>query len=332
MKPKNADIKIKTTYRKKYCQPDSIEIREIPFPVPKDDELLVQIKASTVNRTDEGVLLGKPKVFRLFVGFPQPRLTATGTDFSGVVIDTGKAVSGFKKGDEIYGFHDLGLGTHSEYVCISVHKPILHKPSNISHEEAAASLEGAHYAYFFLNKISLPKNCRVMVNGATGAIGNAVVQLLIERGARVTFTYPTDSYDKIKHLKAEHMIDYLKEDFTQQDRLFDFVLDAVGKSSFAACKRIMKPHAAYISSELGPQGENIPLSLLGFFKKGKRVIFPFPGHPKKSMTAIKPLLENKTFQPLIDCVYPFAKIRHAYRYMLTGQKRGNIIIAINDKV
>lgn len=320
---------MKTTYRKNYCSPDSLEIKKAPIPIPQKNEVLVQVKASTVNRTDEGVLLGKPFIFRFFVGLPHPRFTATGTDFSGVVVEKGDEVSDYEIGDEVYGFFDHGLGTHAEYVCISANKPILKKPSNISHYEAAASLEGAHYAYFFLNKIDLHKNTRVMVNGATGAIGNAAIQLLIHYGAKVSFTYPTDGFDKVKHLKAERMIDYLKEDFTQQKTQYDFIFDAVGKSSFEACKRIMKPQAVYISSELGAKGENIPLAVLGKFTKGKRVVFAFPGNIKESMRAIKPLLENGTYKPLIDSVYPLSEIQDAFRYMLTGQKRGNVVIKIN---
>ena len=220
---------MKTTFRKNYGGTDSLEIREVPMPQPQRKEVLIKVLAATVNRTDEGVLLGKPLIFRFFVGFPKPRLSATGTDFSGVVVDKGKDVAGFEIGDEVYGFLDTGLGTHAEYVSVAVDQPIFHKPENVSHESAAASLEGAHYAYFFLERVKLNPGDKVLVNGATGAIGNAAVQLLLHRGAKVTFTYPTDSHEKVKHLPAERMIDYLKEDFTTQTERFDFILDAVGK-------------------------------------------------------------------------------------------------------
>lgn len=320
---------MKTTFRKNYGGTDSLEIREVPIPQPRAAEVLVKVKATTVNRTDEGVLLGKPFIFRFFAGFPKPRFRATGTDFSGVVVDKGNAVANYEIGDEVYGFLDHGLGTHAEYVCIAVDTPISHKPANISHEAAAASLEGAHYAYYFLEIAKIKPGDKVLVNGATGAIGNAAVQLLLYRGAKVTFTYPTDSYDKVKHLPAEHMIDYLKEDFTQQTDLFDFVFDAVGKSSFGACKHLLNPSGIYISSELGPNGENIPLSIIGLFKKGKRVAFPFPGSPKNSIPVIKRLIEQEQYEPLIDRIYPLAHIGEAFEYVLSGQKRGNVIIAMN---
>lgn len=317
---------IKTTYRPTYGNTDSLEIRKVPIPEPKADELLIKVKATTVNRTDEGVLLGKPFIFRFFVGFPRPRLSATGTDFSGEVMEQGEDVRNFNIGDEIFGFSDTNLGSHAEYFCVSTKQPLFHKPENISHEQAAASLEGAHYAYNFLNKVKLKPDDKVMVNGGTGAIGNAAIQMLLERGVDVTFTYPTDSFEKIKHLKAVQKIDYLKEDFTQQDVLFNFIFDAVGKSSFGACKRILKPNGVYISSELGPNGENIPLAVLGLFKKSKRVIFPLPESPKESITHIKLLLESGKFVPLIDRIYPLGDIKKAFDYMLSGEKRGSVVI------
>lgn len=319
---------MKTTFRSTYGNTDILEIREVPIPEPKSDELLIKVKAATVNRTDEGVLLGKPFIFRFFVGFPKPRLPATGTDFSGEVVGKGDAVQGFNIGDEVYGFSDTNLGSHAEYFCASVKHPVFHKPATITHEQAAASLEGAHYAYYFLDKVELKPGDKVMVNGATGAIGNAAIQMLIDRGINVTFTYPTDSYEKVKHLKAERMIDYLQEDFTQQKTQFDFVFDAVGKSSFGACKAILKPNGVYVSSELGPNGENIPLAILGLFKKGKHVIFPLPGSPKASISHLKPLLETGKFVPLIDRIYPLTDIKNAFNYMLTGEKRGSVVVTM----
>lgn len=321
---------MKTTFRTKYGNSSELEIKEVPLVQPKANEILIKVKASTVNRTDEGVLLGKPFIFRFFVGFPKPRYTATGTDFSGIVIEKGSEVTGFEIGEEVFGFLDTGLGTHAEYVCISMDKPIFKKPTNISHQQAAASLEGAHYAYNFLNKVQLTENAKVMVNGGTGAIGNAAIQMLLSKGISVVFTYPTDSFEKVKHLKADRMIDYFKEDFTKQDEEFDFVFDAVGKSSFGACKRILKPNGVYISSELGPSGENIPLSILGLFKKrGKKVKFPFPTSPQESIPVIESMLSKGDFVPLIDRSYPLKDIRDAFDYMLTGEKRGNVIVEMN---
>ncbi len=320
---------MKTTFRKCYGGPDSLEVREVPIPQPERAEVLVKVKATTVNRTDQGVLLGKPFVFRFFVGFPKPRLSATGTDFSGVVVNKGSSVTDFEIGDAVYGFMDHGLGTHAEYACIAVDEPVFRKPENVSHETAAASLEGAHYAYFFLEGVPLKLGDEVLVNGATGAIGNAAVQLLLHRGAKVTFTYPTDSYEKVKHLPAERMVDYLKEDFTSQTDRFDFILDAVGKSSFGACKHLLKPGGAYLSSELGQGGENIPLSIIGLFKNGKRVVFPFPGSPKHSIPEVKKLIERGEYVPLIDRVYTLDEVGEAFGYMLSGQKRGNVILTMN---
>ncbi len=321
---------MKTTFRPHYGGTDSLEIREVPIPEPKPTEVLVKVRAATVNRTDQGVLLGKPYVFRFFVGFSKPRLSATGCDFSGVVVGKGTSVDRFAIGDEVYGFLDTGLGTHAEYVCISVDQPIFYKPKNVSHEVAAASLEGAHYAFFFLERVKLKMGDKVLVNGATGAIGNTAVQLLLHRGAKVTFTYPTDSYDQVKYLAADRKVDYLKEDFTNLEDRFDFVFDAVGKSSFGACKHLLKPGGVYLSSELGRHGENIPLSLIGAFQKGKRVAFPLPGSPKNSIPKIKKLVEQGYYAPLIDRVYALDDIDEAFAYVMSGQKRGNVVVSMHS--
>ncbi len=321
---------MKSTYRTVYGRIENVEFRDLPMPEPKANELLIKIKASSVNRTDEGGLLGKPYIFRFFVGWPKPRYVATGTDFSGVLVQKGEEVEDFEIGDELYGFLDTGLGTHAEYCCIAMDKPIFKKPKNISHEQAAASLEGAHYAYYFLERVNLKPGDKVMVNGGTGAIGNAAIQMLLARNVNVTFTYPTDSYEKIRDLKTEKKIDYLKEEFTLQDTLFDFVFDAVGKSSFGACKRILKEGGIYISSELGPKGENIPLSILGLFSKGKRVVFPLPGNPKNSIAYVKSLLEEGKFVPLIDRVLPLENFTEGFQYMLTGQKRGSVVLVMES--
>lgn len=319
---------MKSTFRKSYGSVNVLTLKELPIPEPKSNEILVKIKASTVNRTDEGGLLGKPYIFRFFVGWPKPRKVATGSDFSGTIVKKGVEVKSFEVGEDIYGFYDAGLGTHAEYACISEEIPIFRKPINISHEQAAASLEGAHYAYYFLERAPLKEGAKVMVNGATGAIGNAAIQMLLARGVELSFTYPTDSYEKVKHLRAMHQIDYLKEDFTKIDAKFDIVFDAVGKSSFGAVKHLLKPQGIYISSELGPKGENIPLSILGLFKKGKKVVFPFPGNPKKSIAYTRDLLESGQFVPLIDRVYPLEQYAEAFSLMLSGQKRGSVILVM----
>ncbi len=317
---------MKIVYRDTYCTAEELEIREVEIPVPGENQILVKVKASTVNRTDEGVLLGKPFIFRFFAGFPKPKYRATGTDFSGEIVGAGKNVVEFKVGQEVFGFLDHGLGTHAEYVCIDKKQPVFLKPKNISHIQAAASLEGAHYAFNFINKVKIEPGTKVFVNGATGAIGNAAIQQLNRMGVKVSFTYPTDSYDKISHLKAVKKIDYKKADFTELSEHYDFVFDAVGKSSFGNCKKLLKEKGVYISSELGSKGENIPLAILGLFQSGKKVIFPFPGSPKYSIPHIINLLETGEFVPLIDRTYPISEIKEAFNYMLSGEKRGNVVI------
>lgn len=318
---------MKASYRKSYGKAEDIQLMERPVPKPEKDEILVKVHASSVNRTDEGVLLGKPYIFRFFVGWPKPKKSSLGTDFSGTIESVGSEVSSFSKGDEVYGFYDEGLGSHAEYVTVSIKKAVLLKPSSISHEQAVAALEGAHYAYFFLKNMPLKPGMSIFVNGATGAIGNAMVQLLRARGIQVSFSYPGYALPHIENLSYLERIDYVKEDFTERPTTYDVVLDAVGKSSFRKCKKVLKPGGIYISSELGKHGENIPLSILGFFQRKKRhVRFPMPGSILESMQAIKPLLEKGQFEPLIDTIYPFQEIKKAYSHMLSHQKLGAVLL------
>jgi NADPH:quinone reductase-like Zn-dependent oxidoreductase len=175
---------MRSIVRTRYGPPAILSIQEVDRPVPRRGEILVRVHATTVNRTDCGALWGKPFIFRFFVGFPKPRHLATGTDFAGTVVSTGNSVSRFKVGDRVFGFDDNCLGSHAEYLVIPENRPMATIPEGVSFEQAAASLEGAHYAYNFVTKIQLRKDDRVLVNGATGAIGSAAVQILRNWGRR----------------------------------------------------------------------------------------------------------------------------------------------------
>ena len=318
---------MKASTRIKYSSPDGINlITSGHIPNPKKDEILVKVKATTVNRSDCGVLTGKPWAIRLFTGLFEPRLKVTGTDFSGLVVSKGDDVDKFDIGDDVYGFFDQGIGSHASYFCVSTKKAILKKPENITYEQAAASLEGAHYAFYFLDKVILKKGDKVLLNGGTGAIGNAALQFLKYRGIQVTVTCETDYIPVLKSMGADKVIDYTKEDFTKLNDQFDFVFDAVGKSTFGKCKPIMKPNAIYVSSELGPYWQNPLLALVAPFMKGKKVKFPLPFSIHRSMAFINELIEKDKFRPLIDQRYPISEIRDAFEYVMSGKKKGNVIL------
>ncbi len=312
-----------------YGSPDVLQIKEVEKPVPKEREVLIRVYAATVNRTDCAMLRAKPFIMRFVTGLFKPGKSITGTDFAGMIEAVGKDVTAFKAGDKVFGFDDSGVCSHARYLTLSEDKALSTLPENTSYQQAAASLEGAHYAYNFINKVDLKSGHKVLVNGATGAIGSAAVQMLTYFGAVVTAVCDTKNIALVKSLGADKVIDYTKEDFTtQDDQKYDFMFDTVGKSSFARCKPLLQPKGVYISSELGAMAQNPFLALLTPLTGGKKVVFPIPTDTKGSISFIKKLMEEGKFKPVIDRTYPLAQIAEAYRYVEKGQKTGNVVITM----
>lgn len=322
---------MKAAVRTKYGGPEVLSVREVETPVPGDNELLIRVHASTVNRTDCGVLWGKPFIFRFFTGLFKPRFNSPGTDFAGIVEAVGKNVTKFRTGDRVWGFRDTGLGSHAQYMTFAESGPVTLVPEGTSFEEAAASAEGPHYAHNFINKVKLKPGDRVLVIGASGGIGSAAVQLLKQAGIHVTAVCNTPNLERIKQLGAERVIDYLEEDFTRDPQQYPFVFDAVGKSSFGKCKPLLEAGGIYISSELGPGAENLYLPLITRIKGGKKVIFPFPSDIKRTLALMNPLLATGQYHALIDRTYPLEKIAEAYHYVNSGQKTGNVMLSFGDQ-
>lgn len=198
----------------------------------------------------------------------------------------------------------------------------------MTYQEAAASTEGSHYALAQIRGAKIQSGQDVLVNGATGAIGSAAVQLLKRLGAGVTAVCDTDNVELVRGLGAERVIDYTTQDFTRDDQRYDVVLDSVGKSSFGQCKRLLKPGGIYISSELGPLAQNPLLAVIAPLHSGKKVLFPIPKHDQQMIGYLRELLESGNFTPVIDRTYPLDQIVQAYRYVETGQKTGNVVISI----
>ena len=320
---------MKAAIRSTYGEPDVLEVTEVLKPEPSDNEILIKVYATSVNRTDCAVLKGSPFIMRFFTGLLKPRLASTGTDFAGEVEAVGSNVTRFKTGDRVWGFLDNGLGSHAEYFVMADTPNIQPLPEGISFIEAAGSIEGAHYAINFLNKVNIRAESTVLINGVTGAIGSAMLQIVKNIGAHVVATANTPNLEKIKDLGADRVINFDTTDFTTDVEKFDFILDAVGKSHFEKCRPIMKENAVYVSSELGPKAENI---YLPFFTRNKKqkVIFPVPSNIPKSLDTMSKLLQEKKFRPLIDREYPLDQIREAFTYVDSGQKTGNVILNITQ--
>jgi len=312
----------------KYGPPDVLNLKEVQKPAPSDNEVLIKIFATTVNRTDYATIRAIPCFARFFTGLFKPKKQTPGTEFAGIIEAVGKRVSSFKVGDRVFGFEDQGSGSHAQYMTISEDEGLATIPPGITYRQAAASTEGAHYAYNFINKINLKSGHKVFVNGATGAIGSAAVQLLKYFGAEVTATSNTENIELVRSLGADRVIDYTKDDFTKDDQKYDFVFDAVGKSTFGKCKPLLQRGGIYISSDLGPWAQNLFFVLIKPIIGNRKVIFPLPTDIKGSILIIKKLIEEGKFKTVIDREYPLEQIVQAYKYVGTGQKTGNVVITV----
>ncbi|MCB0652207.1 MAG: NAD(P)-dependent alcohol dehydrogenase [Saprospiraceae bacterium] len=320
---------MKVIIHPKYGPPEVLQLSTLEKPVPKEHEVLIKVKATTVNRTDCAILRAKPFIMRWVTGFLKPVKIIPGTDFAGVIEAVGKDVVSFKAGEKVFGFDDSGLSSSAEYLTLSADKALTTIPKNVSYEQAAASSEGAHYAYNMLNKVNLTSGQKALVNGASGAIGSAALQFLKYFGLDVVAVCGTKNVELIKSLGANQVMDYTREDFTQTDQKFDFIFDTVGKSSFAKCKSLLNPGGVYLSSELGWMAQNIFFALFTPIFGKKKVIFPIPSDIKGSLLFIKKLMEEGKFKPVIDRQYPLEQIAEAYRYVEKGQKTGNVIITMD---
>ncbi|MCP4134092.1 MAG: NAD(P)-dependent alcohol dehydrogenase [bacterium] len=322
---------MKASVYRKYGPPDVLEIQEVEKPAPKDNEVLIKVHAATVNRSDCAMLWAKPFFMRFATGLFKPKNPILGTDFAGIIEAVGKDATLFNIGDKVFGFDDGGISSHAQYMTLAENNALTTMPDNIKYEEAAASIEGAHYAYNFINKVELKEGQKVLVNGATGAIGSAIVQLLKHFGIAAAAVCESKNADLVKSLGANKVIDYTKEDFTQSGEKYDFVFDTVGKSTFGKCKPLLVPGGIYISSELGPMAQNIFYSLFTPIFGGKKVIFPLPTDRPGTLRLIKKLTEEGKFKPLIDRTYSLEEIAEAFSYVEKGQKIGNVVIRLVEE-
>ncbi len=322
---------MKAAIHTQYGPPEVVKIMDVPKPTPLGNEVLVRVYASTVNRTDSGFRSAEYFISRFWSGLFRPKQQILGCEFAGIVETVGSDVRNFKKGDRVFGFDDHKFGGHAEYLTISEDNTIDIIPDKLTFQQAAPLLEGSHYALCNIRASKIKSGQKAMVYGATGAIGSAAVQLLKAMGVVVTAVCNTKNTELVKSLGADTVIDYQKEDFTQTNDRFHFIFDAVGKSSFGACKPLLADKGIYVSTELGKNAENVFLALLTPVFKGKKVIFPIPVIEKQDVAFIKELVENGSFKAVIDCEYRLEQIVEAYKYVESGQKTGNVILKIAGK-
>jgi len=311
----------------RYGSPDVVKIREVPKPAPAADQILVRVHATTVNRTDCGELRAHPFFARLFFGLTRPRRTIFGLDFAGEVEAVGAAISAFKPGDRVFGMcPSRSNGAQAEYVCVP-ERTVAAMPAGTRFDEAVVC-EGAFYANAVLKKFELKPGRKILIYGASGAIGTAMVQLAKSSGAGVTAVVATRHLELAKSLGADRVVDYTAEDFTRVGEIFDFVVDAVGKTSFFRCRKLLKPDGIFAATDLGPWGQNVVLMLWSSITRSHWVFIAVPGRIGGFVDFLKARMEAGQFRAVVDRKYPLAAIADAYRYVETGQKTGIVVIDV----
>jgi NADPH:quinone reductase-like Zn-dependent oxidoreductase len=313
----------------RYGSPDVIKLLDAPKPAPAAGEVLIRVHATTVNRTDVGEL--RPGILgRLLFGLRRPRRTIFGLDFAGVVETVGAEVRSFKPGDRVFGMcPSRSNGAQAEYVCIPERAPIAIIPAN-THFDEAVICEGAFYANSGLRKFHVGRGHKILIYGASGAIGSAAVQLAKAQGAAVTAVVATRHLELLKSLGADRVIDYTAEDFTRIGESFDFIFEAVGKTSFFRCRKLLTPGGTFMATDVGPWGHYLPLILWSSIAKNNRVLVPLPprGSGQAFVEYLRVLVEAGKFRAVIDRRYPLEAIADAYRYVETGQKAGIVVIDV----
>ena len=317
----------------KYGPPDVLQLQEVEKPIPKDNEVLIKIYATTVNATDPMGRAGKPFMARLVpLSLTKPKNPILGDELAGEIEAVGKSVTLYKEGDQVYGCTGMSTGAHAEYKCLSEDGVLAIKPSNITFEEAAAIPSGALTALIFLrDKGNIQSGQKVLINGASGSVGTAAVQLAKYFGAEVTGVCSTTNLELVKSLGADSVIDYTKEDFTQSGKTYDIIFDAVSKSSFSRCKGLLTQKGVYLSAV---PGLAILFQMLWTSKIGRK-------KAKFSATGLRPipermillkelieLVEAGKIKSVIDRRYPLEQIAEAHRYVETGHKKGNVVLNV----
>lgn len=319
---------MKAAVHSTYGPPDVVDVTEAERPHCGDGELLVRVRATTVNRTDTATRSGTPFFARLVTGFVRPKATILGNEFAGEVEATGGALTTFEVGDRVFGYNEGPFGAHAEYLVVPASGTVALMPSEADFGVAAAALEGSHYALSMIRRAGIQPGAEVLVNGATGAIGSAAVQLLVARGMAVTAVCGTEHLDLVAGFGATRVIGYKVQDFTAEDQVYDVVIDAVGKSTFGRCRSILKSGGIYVSSELGPGAQNLFLALITPVFRRRKVIFPLPEHDQAMAREIGELIGAGSYSPLIDRTYSLDEIVEAHRYVETGQKVGNVVVEV----
>ena len=318
---------MKAVIHSKYGPPEVLRLEEVEQPVPKDDEVLVKIHATTVTRTDSGLRSAELFVTRFFTGLHRPKRKILGMELAGEVEAVGATVTEFQVGDDVFGV--IVAGAHAEYVCVPETAPLAHKPASMSFEQAAAVCDGASLALACLRKGDLREGRSIVVYGASGSVGTAAVQLARHFGADVTAVCNTKNLELVASLGADDVVDYTQEDFTKNGKTYDVIFDAVGKHSFRRCRRSLKPRGIYIDTDVGFLWHVPVLALLTRRIGDKKVYLGIVRYTKEDVLFLKQLIEEGKYRAVIDRTYPLEEVVAATRYVETEQKTGNVVLTVS---
>jgi NADPH:quinone reductase-like Zn-dependent oxidoreductase len=320
---------MKAVVQDRYGPPEVLRIEEVERPTPKDDEVLVRVRASTVSQSDAHIRAANPFLWRLIAGFRRPRWRSLGVELAGDVDAVGAAVTEFKVGDAVFGHPSTWLGAHAEYVCVRASGPLAHKPAGMSYEEAAAVCDGASQAFAALRLAEATAGRRLVIYGASGSLGSAAVQLAKHFGAHVTGVCGTSHVELVRSLGADEVIDYRREDFTKRGQTYDAIVDAVGKYSFRRGRRALKPGGVYVATDGGRfLLETFAWLAVTRFVGTRRVRIAAGRRSKPDVVFLKELIEAREVRAVIDRRYPMSEVVAAHRYVETWRKAGNVVLTI----
>jgi NADPH:quinone reductase-like Zn-dependent oxidoreductase len=323
-----------------YGSPDVLHVAEVDKPTPQDNEILIKINATPVGFGD---LLARrfnettprnftmPGLFwllaRLDFGWNKPKKPILGSQFAGEVVATGSAVRGFKVGDQVFGYRGQQMGTYAEYLAMPEDGMVALKPANLSDEEASAMPYGALMAIEILKKGGIQPGQKVLINGASGSIGAAAVQIAKSYGAEVTGVCGAPRMAYVQALGADHVIDYRQEDFTTSGSTYDLILDVLGKSDYARVKPVLNPGGRYllVSFKMKQVMQMLWTALTG---SSKRVICTIAGESQANMQAIKDMAAAGTLKAIVDRQFPLDQTAEAHHYAESGQKQGSVVITL----
>lgn len=325
-----------------YGPPEVLQLKEVVKPTPKNNEVLIRVHATSVNFGDlmaRNFKAVSPREFNMpFIlwlpakfsfGINRPKITIQGSELAGEIEAIGSDVKRFKKGDQVFGYAGLSFGAYAEYICLPETGAVAIKPSNLSYAEAVTLPYGAIMATSLLGKANIQGGQKVLINGASGGIGSVAVQLAKYYGAEVTGVCGTPRLEFVKSIGADKVIDYTKEDFTQNGETYDLIFDILGRSSFSKLKHSLKPNGIYLLASFKMKAL-LQMLWTSLTRSSQKVICAFANESPESLTRIKKLVEEGKIIAIVDKSFPLEQIAEAHRYVETGHKKGNVVITVGN--